>query len=63
MDKKINEKKFTVNEAAEFLGIHPISVRRKIADKSLGHYRYSEKILIGESHLEELVRKTEVKAR
>lgn len=63
MNKKLNEKKFTVAQAAEILSLHPSSLRRKMADKSLGFYRFSSKILIGESHLEEFVEQAERKAQ
>jgi excisionase family DNA binding protein len=63
MDKKLVEQKFTVTQAAEMLGLHPISVRRKIADESLGHFRFNEKILIGESHLKDFVKRSERKPR
>lgn len=63
MNKKITEQKFTVAEAAEILSLHPSSLRRKMADKTLGFYRFSSKILIGESHLEQFVEWTESKAR
>ncbi len=63
MNNKLNEKKFTVAEAAEILSLHPASLRRKMADKSLGFYRFSTKILIGESHLEEFVERAESKPR
>ncbi len=63
MDKKLVEQKFTVTQAAEMLGLHPISVRRKIADESLGHFRFNEKILIGESHLKDFIERSERKPR
>lgn len=61
MNNKLNEKKFTVAQAAEILSLHPSSLRRKMADKSLGFYRFSSKILIGESHLEDFVERFETK--
>ncbi len=63
MDNKLNEPKFTVGQAAKILGLHQISVRRKIADKSLGHFRFNEKILIGESHLKDFIERSERKPR
>ena len=63
MKKKVSEKKFTVAEAAEILSLHPSSLRRKMAGNSLGFYRFSTKILIGESHLEDFVERAENKPR
>lgn len=63
MNKKLNEQRFTVAQAAEILSLHPASIRRKMADNSLGFYRFSTKILIGESHLEEFVERAESKSR
>ncbi len=63
MNKKLNEQRFTVAQAAEILSLHPSSLRRKMAEKSLGFYRFSTKILIGESHLEEFIERTERKAQ
>ncbi|MDQ3714355.1 MAG: helix-turn-helix domain-containing protein [Acidobacteriota bacterium] len=41
------EKKFNIAEAAQMLSLHPITVRRKIADKTLGYYKNGGKIFIG----------------
>ncbi len=37
--KNYLEKKFNIAEAAQMLSLHPITVRRKIADKALGYYK------------------------
>ncbi len=57
------EKKFNIAEAAQMLSLHPITVRRKIADKTLGYYKNGGKIFIGESHLEDFWRRAEHKPR
>ena len=57
------ERKFSVEEAAIFLGIHQISVRRRIADGAMGAYRFGDRVLIGESHLSDYVARSEQKPR
>lgn len=62
MRERIMEKTYSVSEAAKILKRHPLTVRRKIADRSLAHYRLGGKIEIGESHLKEYVAHSEIKA-
>jgi excisionase family DNA binding protein len=62
MKEIILEKTYSVGEAAKILKRHPLTVRRKIADRSLAHYRLGGKIEIGESHLKQYVAHSEVKA-
>lgn len=57
------EKKFSVDEAAKILSLHPITVRRKLANETLGCYRSGGKIFIGESHLVDFWKRSERKPR
>lgn len=61
--KNYLEKKFSVDEAAQILSLHPITVRRKLADNSLGYYKSGGKIFIGESHLVDFWKRSEHKPR
>ncbi len=61
MTEKILEKTYSVGEAAKILKRHPLTVRRKIANRSLAHYRLGGKIEIGESHLKNYIAHSEVK--
>ncbi len=62
MGKEIFEKTYSVNETAKILKVNPMTVRRKIADRSLAHYRLGGKIEVGDSHLREYVQAAEVRA-
>ena len=62
MHEIILEKTYSVSEAAKILKRHPLTVRRKIADRSLAHYRLGGKIEVGESHLKNYIAQAEVKA-
>lgn len=58
-DRNFLERKYSVDEAAVILGIHPVSVRRIIAEGAMGAYRFRDRVLVGESHLAEYVRRCE----
>jgi excisionase family DNA binding protein len=57
------ERKFSVDEAAKMLSLHPMTVRRKLADNTLGYYKSGGKIFIGESHLVDFWKRSERKPR
>ena len=59
---EINEKFYSVSEAAKILNVHPYTVRRNLADKKLAHYRFDKTIKIGESQLRDYVAQAKVKA-
>jgi excisionase family DNA binding protein len=58
-DRKFLERKYSVEESAAILGIHPVSVRRIIAEGTMGAYRFRDRVLVGESHLEDYIRRCE----
>lgn len=60
-DKNLLERKFSVAETAQILGQHPITIRRKLADKSLGFYKLGGRIFVGESHLADYIARSERK--
>jgi excisionase family DNA binding protein len=55
----VYERKFSISEAAELLGIAPISLRRRVSDGAIGSYRCGGRILIGEKHLREYLARVE----
>lgn len=62
-DKRFLEVKYSVMQVAQILSIHPITVRRAIERGAIGAYRFGDRVLVGESHLAEYVRRCERKAR
>jgi excisionase family DNA binding protein len=62
-DSTYLERKYSVEESAAILGIHPVSVRRIIADGSMGAYKFRDRVLVGESHLADYVRRCECRPR
>jgi excisionase family DNA binding protein len=62
--RRLYERKFSIEECRPLLGgISRATVVRRIDDGSLGCYRFGDRILIGESHLEEYISRNEHKSR
>lgn len=46
MDNTITKRAFSIDEAAQTLGVHPTSVRKMIQKGELAHVRIGDRILI-----------------
>lgn len=59
----INDKRFNRKEAANYLQISIITVDRAIKNKKISCYRIGRRVLFSKSHLDEFLKKNEVKAK
>jgi excisionase family DNA binding protein len=59
----VMERKFSVKETAELLGIDVSTVSRLLSGGKLGHFRVGARRVIAESHLEEFLKKIEKPAQ
>jgi excisionase family DNA binding protein len=57
MSAQIEEKKYTIEEAAQCIGISPSGLRKLMNSNKLGYYQSGRRRIIGEAHLEEYLTK------
>ena len=57
--KMISEKKFSMEDAADIIGISTSGVRKLLNSKKLGYYQSGKRRIIGEGHLTEYLTKIE----
>ncbi len=57
MSARIDEKKYTIEEAAEKIGISPSGLRLLLNKKKLGFYQSGKRRIIGEGHLDDYLTK------
>lgn len=63
MAEAATEKLYTKKEAAAALRLSEISIHRAIKQKRLGAYRFGARVMIGQSHLDDFLRRAERKAK
>jgi excisionase family DNA binding protein len=63
MAEATTERLYTKKEAAAALRLSEISVHRALKNKQLGAYRFGARVKIGQSHLDEFLRRSERKAK
>lgn len=63
MAEAATEKLYTKKEAAMALRLSEISIHRAIKQKRLGAYRFGARVMIGQSHLDDFLRRAERKAK
>ena len=61
MSSFATDKKYTVEEAALLVGVSERTIERLIKDKKLKHHKIGRRVIITESAIDELGRKTIVK--
>lgn len=59
MAEATSEKLYTKREAAAALRLSEITVHRAIKSKRLGAYRFGARVLVGQSHLDDFMRRSE----
>lgn len=57
------EKLYTKKEAAAALRLSEITVHRAIKQKRLGAYRFGARVMVGQKHLDDFLRRSERKAK
>ena len=63
MPEALTEKLYTKKEAAAALRLSEITVHRAIKAKQLGAYRFGARVMVGQSHLNDFLRRSERKVK